>query len=64
VAYDGADIWVSDYGSNTLTKLSAVSGATLGSVATSNGPSYITFDGANIWVANLNFLATSTVTKF
>ena len=50
LAFDGANIWVADNASNTVTKLRASDG-------TCNG---VAFDGANIWVTNYN---SSTVSK-
>jgi DNA-binding beta-propeller fold protein YncE len=59
VAFDGTNIWVADPGGNTVTKLLASSGATIGTYSVGNNPSALAFDGANIWVANE---ASSTVT--
>ena len=52
IAFDGANIWVTNYSSNNVSKLRASDGAVLGSFAVSSGPTAIAFDGANIWVAN------------
>lgn len=45
-------IWVANFGSNTVTKLRANDGATLGTFAVGSEPSSVAFDGANIWVPN------------
>jgi DNA-binding beta-propeller fold protein YncE len=52
LALDGANIWVANSSSNTVTKLRARDGATLGSFAVESQPSSVAFDGANIGVAN------------
>jgi hypothetical protein len=52
IAFDGANIWVANFFSNTVSKLRASDGTNLGSFQVGNGPCGIAFDGANIWVAN------------
>ena len=59
VAFDGANIWVTNAGSNNVTKLRASDGALQGTFAVGTSPFGVAFDGANIWVANNS----STVTK-
>ena len=51
ILYDGAHIWVTDYGAGTLLKLDP-SGNILQTVTVGAGPQYPAFDGANIWVPN------------
>ena len=51
LAFDGANIWVGNNGSNTVTKL-ARNGASLGTFTVGRGPLGVAFDGTNIWVAN------------
>src|SRR6185369_16632086 len=51
VAFDGANIWVTNFDSNNVTKLST-SGFPLGSYPTGSNPWGVAFDGTNIWVAN------------
>jgi DNA-binding beta-propeller fold protein YncE len=51
VAFDGANIWVTNEGSNNVTKLSET-GTTLGTFAAGKNPLSLAFDGANIWVTN------------
>ena len=53
MAFDGANIWVANYGSNTLTKLRASDGSLVTNFAVGTNPDGIAFDGVNIWVANL-----------
>jgi DNA-binding beta-propeller fold protein YncE len=60
VAFDGANIWVVNLGSSTVTKLRAADGALLGTFHVGFSPQGIAFDGANIWVMNNG---DSTVTK-
>jgi hypothetical protein len=52
VAFDGANIWVTNHGSNSVTKLRASDGALLGTFTAGINPYGVVFDGANIWVAN------------
>src|ERR1700692_657932 len=52
VTFDGANIWVTNVGSNTVTKLRANDGAPLGTFSVGSGPGGVAFDGANIWVTN------------
>lgn len=52
VAFDGSNIWVTNISSNNVTKISASTGAVLGTFAVGNGPAGMAFDGSNIWVAN------------
>jgi YVTN family beta-propeller protein len=60
IAFDGANIWVTNGGSNSVTKLRASDGAHLGTFSVGNYPFGIAFDGANIWVTNTN---SNTVNK-
>ena len=50
VAFDGANIWVSNKTLNTVSKLNAATGATIGTYSVGDGPWGVAFDGANIWV--------------
>jgi len=52
VVFDGANIWVSNNLSNSVTKLRASDGQLLGTFTVGQEPTGIAFDGANIWVAN------------
>ena len=52
LAFDGANIWVTNQASNNVTKLRASDGANLGTFAVGTGPIGIAFDGANVWVMN------------
>jgi hypothetical protein len=60
LAFDGANIWVANTTSNTVTKVRAVDAVVLGAFPVGNNPTKLTFDGANIWVSNSS---TTTVTK-
>jgi DNA-binding beta-propeller fold protein YncE len=52
ILYDGAYIWVTDFGAGTLLQLDS-SGNVLQTVSVGAGPQIPGFDGANIWVPNL-----------
>ncbi len=54
LAFDGANIWVTQYGSsgegNTLTVLRASDGALQATYPCAQGPYAIVFDGQNMWI--------------
>ena len=52
LAFDGANMWVSNSLSNNVAKIRASDGALLGTFSVGTNPSGDVFDGANIWVAN------------
>ena len=52
VAFDGANVWVTNNGDSTLSKLRASDGANLGTFNVGPNPMGMAFDGANIWVVN------------
>ena len=60
VAFDGANIWVSNLAGNNVTKLRASDGTVAGTFSVGTSPTGLAFDGANIWVANVEG---NTVTK-
>jgi DNA-binding beta-propeller fold protein YncE len=60
VAFDGANIWVTNGNSATVSKLRASDGTLLGTFTVGSTPQGVAFDGANIWVANGN---SNTVSK-
>jgi uncharacterized protein (TIGR03437 family) len=60
IAFDGTNVWVTNDGSATVTKLRASTGATVGTYSVGINPDGIAFDGVNIWVANRT---DGTVTK-
>ena len=51
LAFDGANIWVSNQYGGSVTKLRASDGANLGTFPAASGAWGIAFDGTNIWVA-------------
>ena len=51
-AFDGANTWVTNYGSGNVSKLRTSDGAVLGTFAVGSFPEGVAFDGANIWVTN------------
>ncbi|XHR29838.1 MAG: hypothetical protein ACFUZC_04640 [Chthoniobacteraceae bacterium] len=52
ICFDGANIWVTNNGSNNVTKITAATGAVVGTYSVGTAPVGICFDGTNIWVAN------------
>jgi hypothetical protein len=60
IAFDGSNLWITNYTSNVVTKLRANDGVIVGTYPTGAWSLGIAFDGANIWVVNAN---SSTVTK-
>ena len=53
ICCDGANIWVANYWDNSVTKLRAADGATMGTFDVRGaGPYTICFDGHSLWVAN------------
>jgi len=61
ICFDGANIWVSNAGQASVTKLNPSTGAIVATHNTGVTPECICFDGANIWVANRD---SNNVTKF
>jgi hypothetical protein len=51
ILFDGANVWVTDFGDNKLKKLDS-NGNVLQSIDVGTGPQHPVFDGANIWVPN------------
>src|SRR6202023_2191129 len=60
VAFDGANIWVTNAGANFVAKVRASDGANLGNFSVGGASLGVAFDGANIWVTNQG---SNTVTK-
>lgn len=60
VVFDGGNIWVTNAGSNTVTKIRANDGEVLGTFALGGSPGGIAFDGSSIWVV---ISSTGTLTK-
>jgi YVTN family beta-propeller protein len=53
VAFDGSEIWVTDNGTNTISRISISGTPAIDAVVTvGNGANYITFDGQHLWVTN------------
>src|ERR1700694_4426491 len=59
-AFDGSSIWVANKSADTVTKLRASDGSSLGDFPAGSSPSGLAFDGANVWVADQSG---SSVTK-
>ena len=51
VAFDGTNIWVTNYGSNNVSKINPTTNAVT-TVTVGNGPIGVAFDGTSIWVTN------------
>ena len=60
VAFDGANIWVANELSNTVTKLRAKDGSKLGNFSAGASPAGVAFDGSSVWVTNAG---SNTVSK-
>ena len=54
LAFDGSNIWVANEFGDSVTKLSASDGGTLGTFPVGDGPRALVFDGQSVWVANTN----------
>jgi DNA-binding beta-propeller fold protein YncE len=52
LAFDGANIWVSNFHDATVTELRASDGSSLGTFKVGKAPVGVAFDGVHIWVAN------------
>ena len=52
MTFDGEHIWVTNTGSDTVTKLRTSDGVTIGEYPVGKAPAGVVFDGENIWVAN------------
>jgi hypothetical protein len=51
VVFDSKYIWVSNFEDNSLTKLLASNGAEVATITGLSSPSFVAFDGGNIWVS-------------
>lgn len=59
LTFDGVNMWVTNYSSDTITKLRASDGASLGTYSVGgNNPNASVFDGENIWVTCNNLIVT------
>jgi len=55
VAFDGTNIWVTNFNSDNVTRINAATGTAVGTpIAVGDGPYGVAFDGTNIWVTNYN----------
>jgi hypothetical protein len=63
VAFDGANVWVTNGHDGTVTKLRASDGTNLGTFRVGSEPYGVAFDGTNVWVANYGGGGGTTVTK-
>ncbi len=63
IAFDGTNIWVTNYGDNTVTVLNAATGAptSFSPVHVGTSPEGIAFDGTNMWVLNIGDSTVSVI---
>lgn len=54
IAFDGANMWITNLTGNNVTKLRASDGVNLGTFTVGSNPGGIAFDGANMWITNAN----------
>ena len=52
LTFDGANVWVVNAGSDSVSKLRAADGQLVGTYPTGPGPTAVAFDGTHIWVTN------------
>ncbi len=52
--FDGRDLWVSNFDSDTVTRLSPKDGRVLATYGAGDGPLGMAYDGAHLWVAARN----------
>jgi len=52
MAFDGANMWIVNHGSDSVTRLRASDGSILGTFSVGSQPWGVAYDGSNIWVAN------------
>jgi len=55
MCFDGANIWVANFGNGTVSKVNASTGATIATYGAAIETSGICFDGVSIWVASYFF---------
>jgi DNA-binding beta-propeller fold protein YncE len=60
IAFDGLTVWITNSDSNSVTKLTASDGSTLGTFPVGLTPSGIVFDGQSMWITNYR---SSTIMK-
>jgi DNA-binding beta-propeller fold protein YncE len=51
IAFDGANVWVTNRDGGTVSKLRASDGKTLGTFSVVGSPYGVAFDGSYVWVA-------------
>ena len=54
LAFDGANMWIANYGSGTVSVLRANNGELVRTCTVGRSPTGIAYDGANMWVTNGN----------
>jgi DNA-binding beta-propeller fold protein YncE len=61
MAFDGANVWITNMANSTMTQIRASDGKVLGYHPTGPQPVSIVFDGTRLWVANSG---SNTITRF
>jgi hypothetical protein len=49
VAFDGDNMWISNFNTGKVTKVRANDGFTLGTFTVGGGPTTLAYDGADMW---------------
>ena len=52
VAFDGTNIWVTNLGAGTVSKINPATNTVTATVTVGTNPFEVAFDGTNIWVTN------------
>jgi YVTN family beta-propeller protein len=60
IIFDGANLWVTDLGDNTLKRLDS-NGTVIQTVPVGGAPRFPVFDGSNVWVPNSNDASVTVV---
>ncbi len=58
IAVDGANLWVANNGSGTVSKIDPTTAAVQATVTVGNHPYGVAFDGTDVWVTNSYFPST------
>lgn len=61
ICFDGANLWVTNFSSNSMTKITAQTGAVAQTVTVGTSPFGCCYDGTNVWTANYGTLTVSKV---
>ena len=64
VAFDGTNIWVNNFNSNSVSKINPTTNTVTATVTVGMNPVGVAFDGTNIWVANAGSANVSKIIPF